>query len=311
MSQLHLRRRAFTLVELLVVIAIIGILIALLLPAVQAAREAAKRSECTNNLKQLALALHNYHDTFKSFPPGQWNLLGTNSPTNHFIRQCWMQSILKFIESGNLSERIEQYQPTTYTCHIPGVEDPIASFMCPSDPNAGKNLTYGAGTNPTPNPAQGFHGNYVACAGSTLFGNTGQGNRLNGMFYCFSTEKFRDLTDGTSNTAMFSEILLSEDTSGHDLRGRYHNTWQGNNLFSTLYPPNTPVPDRSSYCVSIPRAPCSAGSSDFVQFARSQHPGGVNVALFDGSVRFVAETIDLNTWRAVGTREGNEVLGAF
>jgi prepilin-type processing-associated H-X9-DG protein len=198
-----------------------------------------------------------------------------------------------------------------YTFYIPGREIPMPAFMCPSDPNAGKNITAGT-TTPTAATAQGFHGNYVACAGSTLFGDGGQGNRLNGMFYCFSRTGFRDVLDGTSNTAMFSEILLVQDTSAHDLRGRYHNTWQGNNLFSTLYPPNTSVGDRSSYCISIPRAPCQAlGTTALVQSARSVHPGGVNVALADASVRFVSETIDLVTWQALGTREGGEVLGGF
>ena len=132
--------------------------------------------------------------------------------------------------------------------------------MCRSDENAGKNMTSGAAA-PNAATAQGFHGNYVACAGSTLFGNnsanptTPTGDQLDGMFYCFSKTKIADLLDGTSNTAAFSEILVSQDISGHDLRGRYHNTWQGNSLFSALYPPNTTVGDRSSYCQAIARRP--------------------------------------------------------
>src|SRR5262249_13288040 len=147
-------------------------------------------------------------------------------------------------------------------------------LICPSDPNGGKNLTYGA-PNPIPNPGQGFHGNYVTCAGSTLFGDGGGGANLNGMFYPFSKTRMTDVTDGTSNTLMVGEILVSPDTNGHDLRGRYHNTWQGNNLFSTLYPPNTTVGDRSDYCQPLPKAPCQGlGGTSLVQSVRSNHTGG-------------------------------------
>jgi len=302
MFNIRPNQRGFTLIELLVVIAIIAILIGLLLPAVQKVREAAARATCSNNMKQVALALHNHHDALSLFPMGQQVSLGTNNPANALNRQCWQQPLLPYLEQNALFAQIQTSQPTTYTYSIPGVENKIKSLMCPSDPNAGKNVT-------VPGNAQGFHGNYVLCAASTLFGDSGAtgGTALNGMFYSFSKTKITDVTDGTSNTLMGSEVLIAPDTTTHDLRGRYNNTWQGNTLFSTLYSPNTTVGDRSSYCNSIPKAPCQAlGATATVQSARSQHTGGVNVAMADGSVRFVRDGVTLSTWQDAGTRAGGE-----
>jgi prepilin-type N-terminal cleavage/methylation domain-containing protein/prepilin-type processing-associated H-X9-DG protein len=299
-------RPGFTLIELLVVIAIIAILIGLLLPAVQKVREAAGRMQCTNNLKQIGLALHNYNDNNKKLPPGQLNLLGTNHPTNAKIRQCWMHQILPFIEQKPLKDAIDAAQPTTTTYAIPGRENPISILVCPTDPNGGRNITANAAT---PAAGQGFHGNYVLCAGSTLFGNNGQGITLNGAFFPMSTNKLESIADGTSNTLAASEIIVSKDTSSaHDLRGRYNNTWQGNVLFSTLEPPNTTVGDVSSYCIAIPFAPCGTlGTTNLVQYARSRHPGGVNALMLDGSVRFVNNNINLAAWQAMGTRENSDI----
>ncbi len=295
----------FTLVELLVVIAIIGILVALLLPAVQAAREAGRRSSCNNNLKQVALGMHNYHDIHKWLPAGQLNALSANSTPNVNVRMCWMQQMLPFIEQQNLYDTI-QANMGLFTGSIPNVSIPIPILNCPSDGASPKNITAGA---TTPAASQGAHGNIVACAGSTVFGNAGQGTALNGVFYCYSRNKLASIVDGTSNTLILSEIIVVPDTSAHDLRGRYHNTWEGNNLFSTLYPPNTPVGDRSTYCIALPQAPCqSLGTTDLVQSARSYHPGGVNAAMGDGSVRFVSNTVAQNVWWAAATRNGGESL---
>jgi len=304
------RRTAFTLIELLVVIAIIAILIGLLLPAVQKVREAAARMQCQNNLKQLGLGLHNYHDARMVFPSGQSNLLASNTTTNAFNRQCWMQPILPYVEQDAIFKQIEAGQGTNYTCYIAGSEAKIKTFICPSDPNGGKNLTSGA-TSTTPNPNQGFHGNYVASAGNTVFGNAGGGQNLNGVLYPLSTTRIIAITDGTSNTLMTSEILVSPDATSHDLRGRYHNTWDGNSLFSSLYPPNTSVSDVSSYCQPLVNAPCTGGSSNFVQSARSQHTGGVNVGLADASVRFVTKNVNLQAWNNAGSATGGEVPGDF
>ena len=293
------------------VIAIIAILIGLLLPAVQKVREAAARMSCSSNMRQVGIALHSYHDTNSKFPPGQLNRLGQDHPTNGYIRQCWLQQVLPNMEQDNLFKLIQAGQATNYTCHILGVESKIKTLICPSDPNGGKNLTAGA-SSPTPNPAQGFHGNYVTCAGNTLFGNAGGGTNLNGMFYPLSQTKMTDVSDGTSNTLMASEILVVADTGAHDLRGRYHNTWEGNTLFSSLYPPNTTTGDRSSYCIAVRGAPCqSLGTTDYVQSARSFHSGGVNVCMADASVRFVSNGVDPTAWSFAGTRANGEIPGNF
>ena len=197
-------RRGFTLIELLVVIAIIAVLIALLLPAVQQAREAARRTQCKNNLKQLGLALHNYHDTFLVFPPGQFQPLGTNvnSSTN---RSCWMQRILPYIDQATLFNTFATNMsgPAGFASNWPGANTILPALMCPSDPSSPKNATASGLAN------QGFSGNYSVCAGSTTFGVDGGGDKLNGMFFCYSRTSIRDTTDGTSNTLLAGEILLA------------------------------------------------------------------------------------------------------
>jgi prepilin-type N-terminal cleavage/methylation domain-containing protein/prepilin-type processing-associated H-X9-DG protein len=314
----------FTLIELLVVIAIIAILIGLLIPAVQKVREAANRTQCQNNQKQIGLALMVYHDANQQFPPGQLNAIGTNNSTNGYIRQCWETPLLPYLEQGNLLAVINQYQGSYYTCNIlgvavvpsgSGVETKIKTFMCPSDPFAGKNITYGAAT-PTTSGGQGFHGNYVLCAGNTYFGKNGASAIAvpnAGMFYPLSESKIASVLDGTSNTLMCSEILLSPDITNHDLRGRYYNTWQGNVLFSTLYPPNTSAPDVDDYCQTIPTAPCTATvpTTGYIQSARSDHLGGINVLMADGSVHFVSNNVAPAAWQAAGSMAGQEVALAI
>ncbi len=309
--------RGFTLIELLVVIAIIAVLIGLLLPAVQAAREAARRSQCVNNLKQLGIAMHNYHDTFGTFPRGQKNKMGQNVPENGYDRGCWYASVLPFTEQAALADAMQAAidRRYDYTCHITGAYVVVNTFMCPSDPANPKLLTFGATALRA--PAQGFHGNYVMCAGSTFFNPSPpilggvDGTQLNGMFYSLSSTRLGDVIDGTSNTLMDAEIIIAPDRTGHDLRGRYHNTWQGNNLFSALYPPNSPVGDVSSYCQSIRMARCGTQTgTNVVQSARSYHPGGVNAGFGDGSVRFVKSTTAPVIYQALSTRNGGEVVSA-
>jgi Protein of unknown function (DUF1559) len=198
---------------------------------------------------------------------------------------------------------------TNYAITAPGHETPVAMFMCPSNPGNPKVMTAGATTAAA---SQGFHSNYVLCAGSTVFGNTGGGTNLNGSFFVLSKTRMTDVIDGTSNTLFASEVILVPDTTAHDLRGRVHNTWQGNVLFSTLNLPNTTVGDVSNYCVNTPPwAPCQAlSATNVVQYARSYH-GGVHAAMGDGTVRFISNSVALPTWQALGTRQGNETLGEF
>ncbi len=306
------RRRAFTLIELLVVIAIIAVLIALLLPAVQQARESARRSQCKNNLKQLGLAMHNYHDNFTTFPPGQFNYFGLDlSPAGGTARACWVQPLFPYVDQAPLSN---QYSASvavgTPGYSFAGKETKLPGFMCPTDPAAGKIITAGA---TTPAASQGFHGNYVMCAHDNVYpaNGTNSGTTLmNGMFFPLSKVALRDVIDGSSNTVMGSEIIITNDTGSHDLRGRYYNTWEGNNLFSTLLPPNTTTGDRSAYCIVGPFTPCASAGGN-VQYARSLHTGGAHALMGDGSVRFVSSNINTQTWNWLGTRGGNEVIGEF
>ena len=158
--------------------------------------------------------------------------------------------------------------------------------------------------------SQGFHGNYVLCGGANDF--AGQGTALNGMFYPISRTGLHHVSDGSSNTVMGGEILLTADTGSHDLRGRYYNSWEGNVLFSTLLPPNTTVGDRSpqGYCINGVRRPC-ATAGNAVQYLRSLHVGGAHVLMGDGAVRFVSENISTLTWNSLGTRAGGETVGEF
>jgi len=305
--------RGFTLIELLVVIAIIAVLIALLLPAVQQAREAARRSQCRNGLKQVAVALHNYHDTHRVFPPGQMNYIGSDIVSGAAAggaRTGWMQQLLPFIDQMAIFNRMRTNIPAYACCdrtNYPDVENIIPVLMCPSD-NANPKTVTVAGNQ------QGFHGNYVLCGASTNFGNSGVGLgvTLNGIFFPLSKTSTKDVTDGTSNTAMGSEVIIVKDTTVHDLRGRYWNTWQGNTLFSTELPPNTTTGDRSSYCIAAPRAPCQAlATTTVVQYARSYHSGGVHLMMADGAVRFASDNISTTIFRAIGSRAGSETIGDF
>jgi hypothetical protein len=177
-------------------------------------------------------------------------------------------------------------------------------FVCTSDRGSPKVLTAGAGT---PAASQGFHSNYVLCAGSTVFGSGGGGTNLNGAFFSFSKTRLSDIADGTSNTLFASEVVLVPDTGSHDLRGRVSNTWQGNVLFSTLNQPNTTVGDVSSYCIAGPMAPCQAlSTTNVVQFARSFHVSGVHCLFGDGTVRPIVNEISLPVWQGMGTIIGGE-----
>jgi prepilin-type N-terminal cleavage/methylation domain-containing protein len=302
----RLAKIGFTLVELLVVIAIIGILVALLLPAVQAAREAARRSECSNNFKQLGLAMHNYHDTFKVFPYGYAEAGMTTRR-----RDCWMQRVLPFIEQQPMLDQYETQNPTWIMDTIPEVKDAqLDAFLCPSDGS----LPAVGGSGGRRANGDGFLGNYVMCTGNGLIRHTAD---LNGMFYELSSTNFAEIIDGTSNTLMGSEaVRRGKAVTGWGEPGGYWGgaRWGGYG-FTTLEPPNSVVPDRIYQCKdqNWPQAPCTSigGADNVVLFARSYHPGGVNCVLADASVQFISDTIDLVTYRAISTRRGGEPVSGF
>ncbi|QDS96682.1 hypothetical protein FF011L_54940 [Roseimaritima multifibrata] len=302
-------RAGFTLVELLVVIAIIGVLVGLLLPAVQAAREAARRMQCSNNFKQLGIAMHNYHDTLQTLPPPTMCTINAGfAGESSNYRASWYHMILPYVEQPGL---YEIYKRRNENNEFPGgwpeATTVVAGFMCPSDPVTEKTTQ------------QGFHGNYLPCHGSS---HTGSGAGVtNGIFYPRSKTRLTDIKDGTSNTIMMGEIRLQLDSIAaegvgnvvcggtHDLRGRYHNTRHGNATFTTMRGPNTLVGDKTQYCNGNPKVPCrECSSSNGEIHSRSWHPSGAMVGLADGSVRFISETIDQTIFQAAGTMIGSESL---
>ncbi len=333
--QKFVSRRGFTLIELLVVIAIIAILIALLLPAVQQAREAARRTQCRNNLKQIGLGFHNYHDTFGVLPAGVFCGMWESDSSLRYSAQgvgmlgsSWWQFILPHMEQAPMYNDIaaagffaaepraggkDVYRYANQNTIIP-------YGNCPSDPS---NPAWCAGSG----GSNGQQGNYVACAGTQngqgqpYFGtygtNTGCGEKMNGSFYVLSSTRIRDMVDGTSNTMLASEVKIRGRgrASAWDA-GAYWNGFWGLPMFVATEPPNTPVTDRVYACKSTtwPNAPCeSIGGSgtDARIFARSYHVGGATVLLGDGSARFVSENIHLGTWRSLATVAGGEVIGEF
>jgi prepilin-type N-terminal cleavage/methylation domain-containing protein len=339
----HQSRRGFTLIELLVVIAIIAVLIALLLPAVQAAREAARRAQCVNNLKQIGLSIMNYESSNGTFPPGA---KATSWGT-------WYHAILPYIEANAIAN---SYNYMGSSCSNPALSysgaqnstssnTRIKSFSCPSDQDDA--------------PLAGVVSmNYAANYGNTGTGYWQTQATINGVVvpflgapfawinpaapYCSTPNPYpsqyagvfgiNSVTDGTSNTMLVGEVIQGQDTgpaNTYDLRGFVQ--YGSSSGFSTLLPPNSPLPDdlnSSSYCVNkAPNPPCelrgagansitglnpSSGASQAIdQYAsRSRHPGGVNAVNCDGSVHFYKNTININTWRAASTTRGGEIISS-
>ncbi len=303
--------RGFTLIELLVVIAIIGVLIALLLPAVQAAREAARRAQCSNNLKQIGLALHNYHDTALSFPMGTI-INAPGWPNEPSLRTPWSFHILPYLEMGNLGNALN------FQVGIAGpawagsyanmsiVKTRVNTYNCPSDTPQ----VFLADWRPKYN--------YGANWGNTNLGQLNVGDPAAGgigftkaPFSVNTVNNMAAFLDGTNSTLLVSEMLQVSSIS--DMRSEWWNDTDCN--FMTRTTPNSTIPDyMPGYCVSNPRMnePCvtAGGWYDEYLASRSRHPGGVQSLFGDGSVRFVKSTINLATWRALGSVQGGEVLSA-
>jgi prepilin-type N-terminal cleavage/methylation domain-containing protein len=371
------RRQGFTLVELLVVIAIIGVMVGLLLPAVQAAREAARRMSCSNNLKQIGLALHNYESTYRTLPPARMTpdyIVAGNVQTSYTTYPntlpvgAWTgfrsihTFILPFMEQTAIYDMIDFAAPTSVRMTLNGspinvnyaaYANAAALFICPSDPNTGRVIT-----------ENNYRANF---GGSTPYGgavDTTQNHVLNatsrgnGAFTIGLSNKFSDFTDGLSNTTVFSErnkgsgramasalpdrrfdVITSPNrrqglipaneifneclaytpaissfnfnSMGRWLDGSdFSNGWPFGFYSATLYnhvaPPNWRGFDCGNWSAIID-APGEHG----IVSARSMHPGGAQVTMGDGSTRFVTESIDVMTWRALGTRAGGEVVNDF
>ncbi|MFO0954843.1 MAG: DUF1559 domain-containing protein, partial [Isosphaeraceae bacterium] len=345
------RRGAFTLIELLVVIAIIAILIALLLPAVQSAREAGRRAQCTNNLKQIGLAIHNYVSTYQILPPGKGdNYVPVLPSAASYARWSVHSQLLQFIEQGNLFNQINfDLPPETPGMagdvpFMPPYQNPrrenatasltqVAAFLCPSDPPSALIGQWPGGNN--------YVGNLQswACDLSENFPSTVAPNeKIQGIFYFRSGVTMASVTDGLSNTAFFSEKIRGNDINDADARSdslifspagivdmdtaynacqrmnptttarltrRQGMSWVMGEMCCTSYnhvaPPNAKTCAGTGFPGNMANMPMQVPPS-------SRHPGGVNLLLGDGSVRFVKSTVSVPTWRGIGTRAGGEVI---
>jgi prepilin-type N-terminal cleavage/methylation domain-containing protein/prepilin-type processing-associated H-X9-DG protein len=324
-----MRHRGFTLIELLVVIAIIAVLIALLLPAVQAAREAARRAQCVNNLKQLGIAMHNYNNTQGTLPIGRTGIGFSYPGSFDANRRTWTFGIMGYIELTALANSINYSLSFYYPQNTTAIKTGVSAFDCPTDPNSSTieepttayprakadymvnwgNMHYYQdqlpGTMPNPwtwsgspfGPPQNV---------MTFMGAPFQANKAIGM---------QSITDGTSNTLLMSEVVVGLNNGNNsDHRGDIYNDDYNCTMFMAATPPNSRVPDQhgaTTYC-QYPNSlnpPCNASSPVF-NAARSFHAGGVNAGFCDGSVKFMKNSINVATWRALSTTQGGEVISA-
>jgi prepilin-type N-terminal cleavage/methylation domain-containing protein len=326
------RRRAFTLIELLVVIAIIGIIIALLLPAVQQARSAARRTQCLNNLKQIGLALHNYQSTHQRFPPISVVPVGrTFEPWSAQAR------LLPFIEQVNLSNLIDWNTSPEFTANPIAAKTRVPIYLCPSEINDRERLTATLTHYPI---------NYAMNEGTWFVYDPVSGRVGDGAFHPNRAFRPRDMKDGLSNTLAVSEVKAFQpnmwdtlkpntlgvpppatpadaaayfggtfDQNGHTewVEGDVHETG-----FTTTFGPNAKLPFTTGGTTidSVDITSMRDGESITlptyaVVISRSYHPGIVNILLMDGSSRAVSENINLTIWRALGTRAGGEPPGDY
>ena len=296
------RFRGFTLIELLVVIAIIAVLISLLLPAVQQAREAARRSQCKNNLKQHGLAMHNYHDTHNVLPA---SLMSVNPQLN-----TWLIQILPFLDQANTYNQFDSNKAWNAVPNRQMGLQHVPTYLCPSSTQ--ERATRVNNNNQTINGQQAYTYHYQGNAGPSgtnpvtnqpyevrvlTLGNAG----LQGMLYMNSAVRFRDATDGLSTTFLIGELSWTKAVGpGPNLYYPY-DSWTRSNAGST---------EIKSKTIANPINAIAAGDGDAIWTSEisfgSDHTGGTHFLMSDGSVRFVAENISMPVYRATASRNGSE-----
>ena len=330
-------RRGFTLIELLVVIAIIGVLIALLLPAVQMAREAARRIQCQNNLKQIGLATHNYVSTNRVFPPGATVDTSVTSTANN---GSWgvHGRILPYLEQGNLYDKVNLQVGWDFQQVIDGLKIPV--YSCPSDPKSNVVRDPGRGRPRLYPTTYGFNYGpwFVFNPVSELGGQ--------GLFFPNSELNFGSIVDGASNTILAAEVkawtpylrnggpptrvipstpeqAAAIAATGAQFKNTGHTEWPDGRVHhtgvTTTLPPNSKVPYLSNGTVlDVDYNSWQEGKNGrngnptyAIITSRSYHPQVVNIALADGSVRTVRNSINFQTWRNLGTRNGGDPAGTY
>jgi len=333
----HRPRSGFTLIELLVVIAIIAILIGLLVPAVQKVRGAAARMQCSNNLKQLALATHAFHDVYKKLPPGTRSYTGGNTnlikqavpgdgsgtnPTGWYDDHSWVLFILPYIEQQNVYKMYNLNESLSNSNNMLARQGNfIRTFECPSDMGLQQ-------AEWTSNTWSRVRSSYVGNWGNTNFGQTNMTSGTTTVvfggapFSMVRSGRLVDITDGTSNTMLFSENIVvgplggwggplsdvMNATGGCSFTAFYPPNLNGCDNVTRVYPPAGSTNGRPG-AAGVLNAQCTVVSNnaeDSAHSARSKHTGGVNVSLCDGSVRFYSDGIDIAIWRALSTSRGGE-----
>ena len=304
-------RHAFTLVELLVVIAIIGVLVALLLPAVQAAREAARRTQCKNNLKQIALAVHNYHDSHNVFPPsstsglgaGVWNYPGTG-PTDPSIHlHSFASLLLPYMEQGSIASQIDYNISALDPANHAAASQILPFYRCPS--YAGNDYSDDPLYTTTVGHDRFAIRNYVTLGARTVLGLSGA-TPADGVMFPGSNTGFRDVTDGASSTIAFAETREERsavwiDGTSAAVAARWTDLSSPTFAGNTVSINHTPYFPGGVFLNSIGQ---EYGPSSF-------HPGGAQHAFVDGSVQFLSETVEASVYDALTTRAGGEVPGEY